>query len=151
MSNHVTIITEPTGKRFVLINDLRFKGKTKEEWKIIEEYLKEYIGKYYEISETAEKCRDFSDKTRVRIVLCGERDNPIPLSEALLREYLPLLAGTEILDKTTEKLNYTELMKEYSLRGAFARNLRPYLESSDGSVREKGILALKYGLEALKK
>lgn len=103
------------------------------------------------ISETAEKCRDFSDKTRVRIVLCGERDNPIPLSEALLREYLPLLAGTEILDKTTEKLNYTELMKEYSLRGAFARNLRPYLESSDGSVREKGILALKYGLEALKK
>ena len=28
---------------FVLINDLRFKGKTKEEWKIIEEYLKEYM------------------------------------------------------------------------------------------------------------
>jgi hypothetical protein len=65
LSNHVTIITEPTGKRFVLINDLRFKGKTKEEWKIIEEYLKEYIGKYYEISETAEKVyigKDFPDE-----------------------------------------------------------------------------------------
>ena len=50
---------------FVLINDLHFKGKTKEEWKIIEEYLKEYIGKYYEISETAEKVyigKDFPDE-----------------------------------------------------------------------------------------
>ena len=35
MSKNVTIITEPTGKRFALINDLRFKGKTKEEWKEI--------------------------------------------------------------------------------------------------------------------
>ena len=30
MNKNVTIIIEPTGKRFVLINDLRFKGKTKE-------------------------------------------------------------------------------------------------------------------------
>lgn len=65
MNNNVTIITEPTGNKFVLINDLRFKGKTKEEWKEIEEYLKEYIGKYYEISETAEKIyigKDFPDE-----------------------------------------------------------------------------------------
>lgn len=55
MNNNITIITEPTGKRIVLINDLRFKGKTIEEWNEIEIYLKEYIGKYYEISETAEK------------------------------------------------------------------------------------------------
>ena len=44
---------------------MRFKGKTKEEWKEIEEYLKEYIGKYYEISETAEKIyigKDFPDE-----------------------------------------------------------------------------------------
>ena len=50
MNKNVTIITEPTGKKFALINDLRFKGKTQEEWKEIEGYLKEYIGKYYEIS-----------------------------------------------------------------------------------------------------
>lgn len=63
--NNAIIITEPTGKKFVLINDLRFRGKTKEEWKEIEEYLKEYIGKYYEISETAEKVyigKDFPDE-----------------------------------------------------------------------------------------
>ena len=40
MDNNVTIITEPTGKRIVLINDLRFKGKTREEWQDIENYLK---------------------------------------------------------------------------------------------------------------
>ncbi len=65
MDSNVTIITEPTGKRIVLINDLRFKGKTKEEWYEIEAYLKEYIGKYYEISETSEKIyigKDFPDE-----------------------------------------------------------------------------------------
>jgi len=65
LSNNITIITEPTGKKIVLINDLRFKGKTIEEWNEIEIYLKEYIGKYYEISETAEKIyigKDFPDE-----------------------------------------------------------------------------------------
>lgn len=77
MSENVTVITEPTGKKFVLINDIRFKGKTREEWKEIEEYLKEYIGKYYEISETAEKIyvgKDFPDEFthgKDKIVLKG--------------------------------------------------------------------------------
>ena len=65
LSNNITIITESTGKRIVLINDLRFKGKTVEEWSEIETYLKEYIGEYYEISETAEKIyigKDFPDE-----------------------------------------------------------------------------------------
>ena len=39
----------------VLINDIRFKGKRKEEWKEIEDYLKRYVGKFYEIAETSEK------------------------------------------------------------------------------------------------
>ena len=65
MTHNITIITEPTGKKFVLINDLRFKGKTKEEWSEIENYLKEYIAKFYAISETAEKIyigKDFPDE-----------------------------------------------------------------------------------------
>lgn len=65
MFKNVTIITEPEGKRIVLINDIRFKGKTREEWDKIEIYLKEYVGKYYEISETAEKIyigKDFPDE-----------------------------------------------------------------------------------------
>ena len=77
MNQNVIIITEPTGEKFVMINDLRFKGKTKEEWNDIEIYLKEYIGKYYEIAETAEKIyigKEFPDEFthgKDKIVLKG--------------------------------------------------------------------------------
>ena len=65
MNNNVTTITDPEGKKIVLINDIRFRGKTKEEWNEIEKYLKEYVGLYYEISETSEKVyigKDFPDE-----------------------------------------------------------------------------------------
>ena len=42
-------------KKIVLINDIRFKGKKREDWKEVENYLKEYVGKFYEIAETSEK------------------------------------------------------------------------------------------------
>ena len=41
-SRNVNIIHEPDGKQIVLINDIRFKGKNRDEWAEIEEYLKEY-------------------------------------------------------------------------------------------------------------
>lgn len=65
MDRNVNIITDLDGKRFVLINDIRFKGKPREEWKEVEEYLKEYIGEFYEIEETSEKIfisTDFPDE-----------------------------------------------------------------------------------------
>ena len=65
MGSNVTTITDPEGKKIVLINDIRFRGKTKEEWKEIENYLKEYVGRYYEIYETSEKIyigKDFPDE-----------------------------------------------------------------------------------------
>ena len=54
MDKNVNVITDPDGKKIVLINDVRFKGKTRQEWNEIEMFLKEYVGKYYEIAETAE-------------------------------------------------------------------------------------------------
>ena len=65
MFKNVVIITDQEGKKIVLINNVRFKGKSKEEWKEIEKYLKKYIGKCYKISETAEKVYigpDFPDE-----------------------------------------------------------------------------------------
>lgn len=65
MEKNVNVIIDPEGKKIVLVNDIRFKGKTISEWKDIEEYLKEYIGKYYEIAETSEKIyigKDFPDE-----------------------------------------------------------------------------------------
>ena len=65
MDKNITIITDPEGKKIVLINDIRFKGKTRKEWGEIENYLKEYIGKYSEIADTSEKIyigADFPDE-----------------------------------------------------------------------------------------
>ena len=55
MDRNVNIILEPNGKKIVLINDIRFKCKKKEDWKEVEDYLKEYIGEFYEIEETSDK------------------------------------------------------------------------------------------------
>ncbi len=55
MDKMISIVTDELGRKVVRINDLRFRGKTREEWGEIEIYLKEYIGKFYEIAETAEK------------------------------------------------------------------------------------------------
>ncbi len=65
MDKNVNVITEYDGKKVVIISDVRFKGKTKEEWEEVEKYLKEYIGACYEIAETAEKIyigKEFPDE-----------------------------------------------------------------------------------------
>ena len=61
----ISIITDPDGKQVVLINDIRFKSRRSIDWNEIEQILKKYIGKYYEIVETAEKVyigSDFPDE-----------------------------------------------------------------------------------------
>lgn len=62
---NVHIIQDEDGKSIVIINDIRFKGKKKIDWNEVEEYLKEYIGRCYEIAETSEKIyigTDFPDE-----------------------------------------------------------------------------------------
>ena len=64
-NRNVNIITDTDGKKLVVINDIRFKAKVRNDWTVIEEYLKEYIGDFYEIEETAEKIyisTDFPDE-----------------------------------------------------------------------------------------
>jgi len=51
----IDIIKDADGKSLVIINDIRFKGRRGINWKDVEEYLKEYVGKCYEILETSEK------------------------------------------------------------------------------------------------
>ena len=61
----LNVITDENGKRIVLINDIRFRTRHAIDWKEVEEYLKEYIGKHYEILETSEKVfigTDFPDE-----------------------------------------------------------------------------------------
>lgn len=60
-TRNVNIIVDTEGRKIVLINDIRFKGKQREEWKEIEKYLVEYVGQCYEIEESAEKIYISSD------------------------------------------------------------------------------------------
>ena len=65
MEKKVNIIEDLDGKKIVMIHDNRFKGKTKGDWDEVEEYLKAYIGEFYEIEETSEKIfisYDFPDE-----------------------------------------------------------------------------------------
>ncbi|MDE6405221.1 MAG: hypothetical protein K2M20_06190 [Lachnospiraceae bacterium] len=43
MDRNINIIVGLNGERIVLINDIRFKGRKREDWKKVEDYLKEYV------------------------------------------------------------------------------------------------------------
>ena len=62
---NVSIITDLDGRKIVIINDIRFRSRREINWKKVEEYLKEYIGTYFEIAQTSEKIyigSDFPDE-----------------------------------------------------------------------------------------
>lgn len=54
-NRNINIITDADGKKLVLINDIRFKGKRKIDWDDVKQYHKGYVGDYYEIEENAER------------------------------------------------------------------------------------------------
>ena len=54
-NRNVNIITDADGKKLVLINDIRFKGKRQINWDYVKQYLEGYVGDYYEIEENAER------------------------------------------------------------------------------------------------
>ena len=108
MDRNVNIITDLDGKQYVLINDIRFKGKKREEWKEIEEYLKQYVGELYEIAETSEKIfisSDFPDEyanSENRIRLKG----PVSKAKANASQSIPELiqiATNEQFSENTKK------------------------------------------------
>lgn len=40
MKRNVSIVTDLEGRKIVLIHDVRFKGKKREDWESVEQYLK---------------------------------------------------------------------------------------------------------------
>ena len=107
MDKNANVIIDLDGTRIVLINDIRFKGK-REDWKQIEEYLKEYVGEFYEIEENSEKIfisTDFPDEfanSESRIALKGA----VAKSKANASQAVPELIqiGTnEVFSENTKK------------------------------------------------
>lgn len=65
MDKNVNVIKDLDGRKIVLINDVRFKSRRSFDWNDVENYLKEYIGQFYEILETSERIyigSDFPDE-----------------------------------------------------------------------------------------
>lgn len=52
MDRNVNIITDLSGNRIVLINDIIFKGKRAVNWDDVKRYLTSYVGEFYEIADT---------------------------------------------------------------------------------------------------
>ena len=52
LERNVEIVTDSDKKKIVRIHEIRFKGKRSIDWRQVREYLKDYVGAAYEISET---------------------------------------------------------------------------------------------------
>ena len=65
MDKGIEIYEAKAGEKVVILDDVRFKGKTREEWDEIEELLKQYVGQHQEILETCDVIyigKDFPDE-----------------------------------------------------------------------------------------
>jgi hypothetical protein len=52
VDRNVNIITDLNGNKIAVINDIVFKGKRNVDWSDVEQYLRQYIGEFYQIAET---------------------------------------------------------------------------------------------------
>ena len=108
MEKNVNIINDLDGRKFVLINDIRFKGK-REDWKDVEQYLKEYVGDFYEIEETCDKVyisKDFPDEfanSESRIVLKGAVAKAKANASQAIPELIRIATNPKHSDNTKEK------------------------------------------------
>ncbi len=108
MDKNVNIINDLDGRRFVLINDIRFKGK-REDWKDVEQFLKEYVGEFYEIEETCEKVyisKDFPDEfanSESRIALKGAAAKAKANASQAIPELIRIATNPKHSDNTKEK------------------------------------------------
>lgn len=53
-NRNISIVQHSDGKYIVIINDRKLRGETKDDWKMVEEYLKGFILDHYEIIDAAE-------------------------------------------------------------------------------------------------
>ena len=108
--SNISVIKDADGNKIVMINDIRFKGKRREEWKEIENYLKTYIGKCFEIEEYSEKIfisKDFPDEfanSKSRIQLKG------PLSKAKANTSLII---PELIETATDRKHKANEKKKH--------------------------------------
>ena len=68
MERKVNVIEDLDGRKTVVIQDIRFKGKRAIDWDDVEKYLIDFIGEIYNISETDEE-RTLRNKMQFTMLL----------------------------------------------------------------------------------
>ncbi len=96
----------------------------------------------------SENC-EYGEKHLLRLTLVGNISPEVNFSRERLAKLIKGPYYIEIIDKTLPMLGRDELSEDFSIKGAFFRELLPYLESEDEREREVASLALRYGLTAL--
>jgi hypothetical protein len=52
VDRNVNIITDLNGNKIAVINDIVFKGKRNVDWSDVEQYLRQYVGEFFQIADT---------------------------------------------------------------------------------------------------
>lgn len=61
----VSVVEDLDGKKVVIIHDILFYGKQNIEWESVEQYLKQYVGEFFDVIETGDRIfvgSDFPDE-----------------------------------------------------------------------------------------
>jgi len=141
-NRNINIITDADGKKLVLINNIRFKAKVRDDWTAIEEYLKKYIGDFYEIEETSEKIyisTDFPDEyagSESRIALKGA----VAKAKANAAQAVPELI--RIATNPKHEVNRKEKHKTDAMFGWYRYNIRfalPVYDDKTGKITRHNI------------
>lgn len=109
MEKHIDIIRDIEDNPIVIINDLRFKGRRSVDWNIVENYLKEYIGEYAEITETSDIVyigSDFPDEfvhSKDTRTLKGANLYAKANSSSVIREILEIAANKTFAENYAQK------------------------------------------------
>lgn len=100
----------------MIINDIRFKGRRRINWKEVETFLKEYVGTYYEILETSEKIyigNDFPDE------YCFAKDTKTLKGTNAKAKANATTALGELIQIATNKTYTEDYNKKHSDRAKF--------------------------------
>ena len=132
----VHIINDCDGKRVVIINDPRFKGRRSVNWNTVEDCLKEYIGKCAEIVETGDMIylgKDFPDE------FAHSKDTKTLKGANLYAKANTVTAINELIQIATNKTfseNYDEKHRDNAKFGWYRYDTRFALPkySSDGEL-----------------
>ena len=145
-NRNINIIVDTDGRKIVLIKDIRFKVKHREECKEIEDYLMEYIGQCYEVEDSAEKIyidADFPDEfanSESRIALKG----PVSKAKANASQGIPELIQIATKDSFSE--NNKMKHKKDAKYGWYRYNVRfalPVYDDKSGELLRYNIFSAK--------